>query len=356
MYSGQSSSPTSSDTQDKLLIVGNPETIHIGACMQRAAQALKIPSRVCDTRIAFDAGWLSQQFNWRLRGRRPPQLNKFSQHVLDVCKDYRPRWMLTIGLAPVTKQVIQRVREMNVTTLNYLTDDPWNRACRSRWFFEALPYYDWVFSPRRANLEDLERLGCPHVAYLPFGYDPTLHFPDPPMTEQERQQYQCDVLFYGGADRDRLPYIQALIEAGVDVHLYGGYWERHPAMRAHDRGIAGPEVLRKAVGGAKTTLCLVRRANRDGHVMRTYEVPAIGGCMLAEDTPEHREIFGQDGERVVYFDTVDEMLVMLRSLLAHDQERQRLAARTHAHITSEANTYRDRLQTMLNTLVKQIAQ
>jgi hypothetical protein len=47
--------------------------------------------------------------------------------------------------------------------------------------------------------------------------------------------------------------------------------------------------------------CPVRRASRDGHIMRSFEIAAVGGCMLAQDIDEHREIFGSEGEAVVYF-------------------------------------------------------
>jgi spore maturation protein CgeB len=102
-----------------------------------------------------------------------------------------------------------------------------------------------------------------------------------------------------------------------------------------------------AISTAKVALCLVRRANRDGHVMRTFEVPAIGACMLTEDTEEHREIFGEEGKAVVYFRPILEMIEKLRWLLDHDDERQRLAEAAYRLIVNGRNTYKDRLLTML---------
>ena len=92
---------------------------------------------------------------------------------------------------------------------------------------------------------------------------------------------------------------------------------------------------------------LVRRANRDGHVMRSFEIPAIGTCMLTEYTEEHAAIFGEDGKNVVYFRTLEGMVSRLRWLLEHDDERQRLAGAAHQLIVGGKNTYRDRLETML---------
>lgn len=330
----------------RLLIVGNPSEIHVGSHLAKAARMLGIEVDMLDMTQAFAAPRVVRSLWWRW-DRRPFRLRTFSRAVVEQCRTFQPTWLLTTGLAPVDEAALQEIGRMGIARLNYLTDDPWNPAHRARWFFRAVLHYDHVFSPRQANLEDLRRLGCREVTYLPFAYNPTLHFPEPPCTVEEKARFACDVVFAGGADRDRVPYIAALIRAGFNVGLYGGYWERYPETRAHARGHVDMPTLRKAIGGAKVALCLVRRANRDGHVMRTFEVPAMKACMLTEDTQEHREIFGPEGEAVLYFRTPDEMITKLRWLLDHDDERRRLAAAARARIINGRNTYKDRLMTML---------
>jgi spore maturation protein CgeB len=118
-------------------------------------------------------------------------------------------------------------------------------------------------------------------------------------------------------------------------------------MRAHALGQQPPEQLCALTAAAKVNLCLVRRANRDGHVMRSFEIAALGGCMLAEDTEEHREIFGGDGECVVYFRNPAEAADRARRLLGDAAERARLACAVRARVVQGAHTYRDRLVTML---------
>jgi spore maturation protein CgeB len=235
---------------------------------------------------------------------------------------------------------------MGVYRLNYLTDDPWNPAFRARWFLEALPLYDKVFSPRRANIAELVKLGCQAVEYMPFAFDHQLCYPQP-ADAKELSHLSADILFVGGADRDRIPVIAALAAAGFSIALYGDYWERFPETRPYFRGYGSPETLRKATDAARVALCLVRRANRDGHVMRSFEIPAICACMLVEDTEEHREIFGLDGETVVYFRCIPDMIEKARWLLDRPAERQMLAAAAHSRIVNGCHTYRDRLAAML---------
>jgi hypothetical protein len=269
----------------------------------------------------------------------------FGEKVLRVANAFRPTWLLSTGLAPLDASVLVALGRQNVIRYNFLTDDPWNPAHRGKWFLRALPKYDGIFSPRRSNLKDLDELGCPHVEYLPFAYNPLIHFP--PLATGAGVPMPVDVIFIGGADSDRLPYAAAVIEAGFSLALYGGRWNRYRHMRAYYRGFADPPQVRQAIANAKVSLCLVRRANRDGHVMRTFEVPAVGGCILTEHTAEHEDILGPERLATLYFRTPAEMVSKLRWLLDHEHERRRLTEAAHRRIVSGANTYRDRLASML---------
>jgi len=330
-----------------LLLVGNPDPIQVGAHLSAAAESLGIHPVVCDVSEAYDGPLWRNRVNWWLRGRLPTRLQAFSAKVLEMCQEVRPTWLLATGIAPLEEAALKEIGKLQVRRLNYLTYDPWNPAHRASWFLQAVSQYDYVFSPRRATLSDLRAHGCLSACYLPFAYAPELHFPETTANDTERARLASDIVFAGGADRDRVPYMQALIHAGFDVALYGGYWERYPQTAGSSRGHADAQTLRKVVGAAKVALCLVRRANRDGNVMRSFELPAMGACMLTEDTVKHREIFGNDGEVVTFFSTREEMVEKLRWLLTHDDERLRLKEAAHRMITRGHHTYRDRLEAML---------
>src|SRR5262249_31332555 len=155
------------------------------------------------------------------------------------------------------------------------------------------------------------------VAYLPFGYDPDLYFPE---RAANTLLENVDVLFVGGADKDRAPVIEELTADGLKVAVHGDYWDRFPRLKARRLGHAPPPSIRAATCIAPITLCLVRRANRDSHVMRSFEIPAIGGFMLAEDTADHREIFGPEGECVLYFASPAEAVSKAHWALRHPDE------------------------------------
>lgn len=332
----------------RLLIVGNSLPFHIGAHFLRAAHWLGIEAQIIDVQQAYKAPRPVRWLFWRLADHRPLHLKNFSRMILQLCKDWQPQLLLATGIAPLSRSALAEIQNLGIMTTNYLTDDPWNPAHKATWFLNALPYYQYVFSPRRANLTDLASIGCKSF-YLPFAYDPIVH-QRINLSHQDKKAIASQVLFAGGADPDRAPIMHRLIDKGFDVALYGGYWDKFDIDKRHIRGQADLPTLCKAIAAADVSLCLVRRANRDGHVMRTFEVPAMGGCMLVEDTVEHREIFGNEGETVHFFSTEDELIEKLEWLLARDQERTRLADAVHTHITHGHHTYADRLQSILDCL------
>lgn len=325
---------------------------HLGLHFLRAGEKLGVNFSVLENTQAYEGNSLVRRLNWWFLGRRPSRLKAFSQKVEALCLEKKPSLLLTTGIAPLEAEALVRVGRAGIPRFNFLTDDPWNPAHRSGWFFKALPHYDLVYSGRRANMEDLRKAGCKRVEYLPFGYAPEIHFPEAP-SESEKEKYACDVSFVGGADQDRVPYLAALIGAGLKVKVYGGYWDRYRETRGSWAGFVLDSELRKSVSGSKTCLCLVRRANRDGHVMRTFELAAMGACILAEDTEEHREIYGGPGEGTVeYFTDIPDLVEKARALSKDPAKREAMRKKAHERITQGANSYQDRLQSILGDLDK----
>lgn len=331
---------------DGLLIVGNRGSTHVGASFERAALESGREAMLLDAAESMRGPRWRRWISWHLGGRRPLRLDAFGGEAAARVAETRPSTLLATGFAPLGRAALKKISAAGCRTLNYLTDDPWNRAQHSPWLLEALPEYSVVFTTRTANEVDLRKLGCRDVRFLPFAYDPALFFPET-APEAEKRHFESDLFFAGGADPDRVPYIDAARAAGLDVALYGGLWERYPSVARLSRGIADTKTIRHAVSGSKVALCLVRRANRDGHSMRTFEVPAAGGCPLLEDTEEHRAMFGPDGEAAVYFKTPREMAERAARLAADAPRRRRIAAAAHALVTLGKNTYADRLEEML---------
>jgi spore maturation protein CgeB len=186
-------------------------------------------------------------------------------------------------------------------------------------------------------------LPCHDVQYLPFAYDPHL------LNQADIQQptIEIDALFVGGADADRASFFRRYLAAGGPVKLVGAYWNQYREMGKATLGKLSAERVAALTRSAKVNLVLVRRANRDGHVMRSFEAAALGGCLLVEWTDEHQCIFGPEGDTVRYFRSPEDAAAICRKMLSDSVERARLSAAVKARITDGRNTYGDRLNAML---------
>ncbi len=330
-------------SQIRVLIAGAGGGSNIGGSLWRGAQHVGIEAVLCDSNEAWSIGTIRQSLAWRLRGRRPLRFRTFNKRVMQACSEFRPAIVLVTGRAGVAKGTLRSCREAGIRTVNFLTDDPFNPRMHSPWFMKTLCLYDVLFTPRRSNIADLRAYGCANVEYLRFGYDPELFY----RSSCNRNDEKSDLFFAGHVEDNRFSYISAAIKEGFDLRLHGKGWERYAVTRPNSRGEADIATIREEARQCKVALCLVRHENRDGHSMRTFELPATGACMLVEDTEEHREIFGNDGDRVAYFSSPTEMIGKTKSLLRAPAERTRMRNAVYNWIVNGQNTYADRLREIL---------
>jgi spore maturation protein CgeB len=328
----------------RVILVGIPKPTHVGHHLINAAPAAGIEMSVMNTEEAFVGSRLTRLVCWRLLGHRPSRLAEFSARLVERCQAEKPDFVLTTGLAPVNQLALTRIAAMGIPVGNFLTDDPWNPAHRAPWFMHALPHYQHVFTPRHANEADLMTHGVKSISYLPFAYAPEAHHPPSNLSVEQRDRWSSLIAFIGGADTDRVSIMRALIRGNVPLALWGGYWERYNDLAPYANGFADADNCQKIVAAAGANLCLVRRANRDGHSMRSYEMPAIGGVMLVEDTPDHRSLYGPDREAVFYFNGLSDLVSCAKAALALEpSERNYLRQNLHARINFADNSYTGRL-------------
>ena len=190
----------------KVAIVGALDGTHIGGSLARAAAQLKLEAIVFDVADASSANRYRRALYWRFAGRRPIHLGRFSAQVIATCATARPEILIATGAAPLTEHALRALQALGIVCINYSTDDPWNSTHLAHWYLRALPAYNAVFTTRRANLDDIRRLGCVNVHYLPFAYDDVLFAPPDGAMDAPAH----DVLFVGGADRDRVAFIWRL--------------------------------------------------------------------------------------------------------------------------------------------------
>ena len=283
---------------------------------------------------------------------RPLGYRRMNRSFRKLCDSFRPDLILITSGKHLNQQTVHWAKEhTGAVMVNYATDDPFNRAVTTKDFYSSISCYDFYACTKRAIIPEVQAAGCPGAFFVPFGYKPEHHFPERPMTLEERRRFDADVAFVGGCDGDRVPIMSQIPRArpGLRLNLFGWFWDRYSSTRPYFRGAAFGRDQRLAFSGAKIVINLVRRANRDTHGPRTFEIPACGGFMLTDRTDEQCSFLAEDKE-AVYFSSTEEMIDKIRYYLAHDSARRRIAEAGYRRITSGKNTYADRLRTIVATV------
>ncbi|MGO9059414.1 MAG: glycosyltransferase [Candidatus Binataceae bacterium] len=297
---------------------------------------------VDEAQFAASRSLVSRVFNQML-ARPPVHYRALNEALLDRALTFQPDLVIICKGAYVSPATLASIAtEMKAFLVNYATDDPFNTRVNTDDLVRSIPVYDLYASTKQAIIPDLERAGCKRAIYVPFGYKPSQHFAERAL--QSGVAFESDVVFIGGCDSDRIPYFETLVRSipGIRLALYGGYWNASPLLRKYWYGVAMGRDFRLALSETRIALNLVRRANRDGHVMRTFEIPACGAFMLAERTDEHLKLFEENRE-AAYFGSPEELVEKVRYYLKYEDQRHLIAAAGHRKVQTGRNTYKDRL-------------
>ena len=156
--------------------------------------------------------------------------------------------------------------------------------------------------------------------------------------------------FVGNPDFIRARIIRQLAACGLQVDVYGHGWKKylpkHPQIDVFDAvyGTGFWEKLRQY----RIQLNIFRPHNFGSHNMRSFEVPAAGGVMLAPDSPEHREFF-EPHQEAFFYQREEDIAPMCWELLASDTLSQ-VRENARRRSVSEDYSYRKRASIALQAL------
>ena len=294
-------------------------------------------------RVHDSFGWRVQR---RLFGDRDD--SRLNVRMLEVPRGFAPDvvWVdkgLTVEPATL---IALRERWPEAIQLNYSGDDMFNPRNQTATWRGCLPLYDLCVTTKSFNVPELKAAGAREVQFVDKGFSPEVHRPHQ-VTPELRERLGGDVGFVGWPEAARERSIRHLARNGIEVRIWGP-WPRHqsaPNIRIEGRPVWEDEYA-QALSSFRINLGFLRRANRDLQTTRSVEIPACGGFLLAERTPEHERLFRENVE-AVFFSDDDELLEKVRYYLAHDDERARIAAAGYRRCIDDGYAYDRRLDFIL---------
>jgi len=319
-----------------------------GALAQSYARAFE---RLGMEVVRFDSerALQSQRFaNHRIlrRAMRSSAWNAVNREALKIAQDTRPALILAVKCTFFHPETIREIRRLTgAPFVNYYPDNPYiglrwdprEASALRRDLIEVFRQYSMVFMWEHSLLQRLINDGV-EARYVRFAADPEL-FRAQPSSPPELCSL-CGsphrVVFVGTCTRARAKEI-----AGVRRHavaIWGNGWPKQGAAGGKHR--VHPAVYAEAVArihaSAEVSLNVLNAESLEGHNMRTFEVPASGGVMLARYTAAQNELFPEN-QAAAYYRSPDEMDNKIEQLLGDAELRQRI--RTNGLRLAATETY-----------------
>jgi spore maturation protein CgeB len=317
------------------------------------------------------ASWFNRQLQRRLQFGSI--INQINCSIIKTARELRPDLVWAEKQEFLRIETIEELQKLKAKVVHF-TPDPYFyiKWKRTRLMDVAIGAFDALIYCKSYERQEYEALGKPLV-YMSLGYCDRVHrplgFDDP--------RWSCDVGFLGGWEPRREQWLRCLAKTGVDLKIWGAYWEflcdgrwtlrRQIILRQlagnerfrfhHDellaRAYQGSEVYAddyaRALTGAKIGLGFLRRTWPDQHTTRTFEIPACGSMLLADRTEEHQQLF-EEGREAEYFSSDEELQNKVIFYLSNKTARKRVAEAGYKRCIKSKYSYLHRIRTTLEKI------
>jgi spore maturation protein CgeB len=288
------------------------------------------------------------------RALRSRLWNVANRETIEVAKRVQPDLIFAVKCTFLHPETVREIRKITgAPFVNYYPDNPYigvhwmprTPSTQRGDLIEVFRQYSAVFMWERSLLERL-RQDRVTTEYLPFAVDPELFHPQvvsPPFVCSTCGT-QHAVVFVGTYTRARYQEITSIRRHSVAI--WGDSWPTQvklgPQHRLH-LPIYG-DALSRIHASAEVSLNVLNAESLQGHNMRTFEVPASGGVMLARYTAAQDELFPEN-EAAAYYRSPDEIDAKLDLLLGDAALRARI--RANATRLAATQTYEHRAAQVL---------
>jgi hypothetical protein len=327
-----------------------------GSCARACCFALR--------RLGCDVTDIDQQTiipQWRQRSNRavrrllePRILREYNQLILDFASQTKPDILLAFKGSFVEPRTLETLRRSRIVLYNYYPDT--SPSAHGRMLADSIRRYDCIFYTKKFwSLHHPEALAGRPSIFLPHGYDPDVH-QALPLDPRDAEEYGHDVTVIGSHTSQKEQLLCQLVRRcpNLDLRIYGSRWlesSHSPELGPHIRGfpLFGSQYAR-ALRAARISLAIMSGRvegviQGDETSTRTYEIPACGGFMLHERTPELLELY-EEGREVAAFSSIEELASKIEYYLAHPEERDAIARAGHLRCVP-AYSYDERMKEIL---------
>ena len=135
-----------------------------------------------------------------------------------------------------------------------------------------------------------------------------------------------------------------------NISIHGNGWNksiiRNVRQHTFYKSIFGIE-LSQVVSKSLVSLNILRKQDRESHNMKTFEIPAMGGLMLAERSLE-QNFFFPEGKACFMYKNYKELIKKIEFIIANNEIASKI--RKEGIKLSKKHTYSHRLRFLINKI------
>ena len=335
----------------KILLVGEFSLGSLGSSYSEAFKKLKYEVFEFDLTKEFNLVNPFNKYLNRLVGYLYYRvINKILLEKINIIKPELTVIIKGACLFPATLKEIKSQHESLLFCFN--PDNPFNTfiGASNDFIRHSIPFYDCYFIWGNFLIPKLIEVGAKKVEYLPFAYDPELHYPVN-LSVEDKTIYESDIAFIGSYDKEREQFLMNLTD--YDLAIWGNGWNKLPLFSPLRKKWKGRDAIgkdfSKVCNASKIILNHVREQNGNAHNMKTFEIPACRGFMLTKRTKEQCELF-EENKEIGCFETPDELIDKLERYLPDKQLRENASLAAYNKV--KENTYEERVQVILDIFTR----
>jgi spore maturation protein CgeB len=257
---------------------------------------------------------------------------------------------------PRSTIALARAAAPGCTIVAFHPDDPFNahriRGPSHPRALSQMREVDHYFIWSERIVQRVRHVSTTAVSYLGFACDPAFTRPIP-LLNIDRVRFGADISFIGNWTPKREAWLAPLAQdTKLTLAIWGeSDWQnlaRDPSVKACWRGAATGDDFVRAVLCSRASVNILRPQNESAENMRTYEIPACGGILLAEWSAQQSRIF-REGVEAFYAKSPTELVDRARYAV-HSPRESRTSLSIAALQRASEHTYSTRAQTIIDTL------
>ena len=281
-----------------------------------------------------------------------PKIKKINDDLLHTIQNEEINLIFFYRAIEIKATTIRKIKNLNCTIFSYNNDDPFSGIpSKAYWnnYMQSTNFCDHNFVYRNKNLIDFNKRGIKNVSILRSYYIKKNNYP-------LNIKKTMDVIFIGHFENDgRDEYIKALIEAGINVTVFGGeLWKKAPLYDEIKHVIKEKQTGKNyniTINKAKIALVFLSKINSDTYTRRCFEIPATKTLMLSEYSEYLNSMF-EDNKEAVYFTNKEDLLIKCKYLLDNPSKIKEIGNAGYERLLKDNHSAESRAKEILKIYSK----